>query len=393
MEENNNQQDRGIEELLTSFELELQNKEESENKEGKEVENVKYYGTFKIKEIEFENIFIMTETDSTGKQIQHVYSGNTSNELLTVDAEGNVDIKNPALQKYLSGVDFTKTLKQNDARLRAISGKGKPEDIKKALDGEENSEQDTDVEEIDADLQAQGQDLEITSYKPIKDNHIAERMPEVFGNGEEHGIAYSSKLNRFVIASKVNGQYQINENVEPSKVTLRSIISIDEKGEKVERKVPYALMKLPNDPNKEIAVTIGQYGIVDIQTVDLLPNQQRLARQVRVGGEELSGEEYYNTRRDFETEGKYYSRDIVEGVQELEQQEAKEGTIDRNRTEDDIIPGTDKTWGELMEETGESLPKLIERYNREMENNGDDSEKAIDTIEDDYGMVNREHNQ
>lgn len=389
-EKNNPQQDKGIDELLNSFEIELQDREE-ENKG--EVENVKYYGTFKIKEIEFQNIFIMTETDHAGKQIQHVYSGNTSNELLTIDAEGNVDIKNPALQKYLSGLDFTKTLKQNDARLRAISGKGKPEEIKKALEGE-NGEQDTEVEEIDADLQKQGQDLEITSYKPIKDSHVAERMPEVFGNGEEHGIAYSSKLNRFVIASKVDGQYQINENVEPSKVTLRSIISIDEKGEKVERKVPYALMKLPNDPNKEIAVTIGQYGIVDIETVDLLPNQQRLARQVRVQGQELvDGEEHYNTRRDFETEGKYYSRDIVEGVQELEQQEAKDGAIDRNRTEDDIIPGTEKTWGQLMEETGESLPKLIERYNREMENNGDDSEKAVDTIEEDYGMVNREHKQ
>lgn len=389
-EKNNPQQDKGIDELLNSFEIELQDREE-ENKG--EVENVKYYGTFKIKEIEFQNIFIMAETDHAGKQIQHVYSGNTSNELLTIDAEGNVDIKNPALQKYLSGLDFTKTLKQNDARLRAISGKGKPEEIKKALEGE-NGEQDTEVEEIDADLQKQGQDLEITSYKPIKDSHVAERIPEVFGNGEEHGIAYSSKLNRFVIASKVDGQYQINENVEPSKVTLRSIISIDEKGEKIERKVPYALMKLPNDPNKEIAVTIGQYGIVDIQTVDLLPNQQRLGRQAQVGGEtSFSGEEEYNTRRDFKTEGKYYSRDIVEGVQELEQQDANNGIIDRDKTEDDLIPNTNKTWGQLMKDTGESLPKLIERYNREMENNGHDSKKAVDIMEDDFGKVNREHKQ
>ncbi len=40
-----------------------------------------------------------------------------------------------------------------------------------------------------------------------------------------------------------------------------------------------------------------------------------------------------------------------------------------------------------MDDTGESLPKLIERYNREMANEGADSKDVVNTIEQDYGNI------
>ena len=60
-------------------------------------------------------------------------------------------------------------------------------------------------------------------------------MPEVFGDAEEHAQAYSKKLGKYVMLENKDGKWQINDKVEPAKPTMRSIISIDEQGEKIER--------------------------------------------------------------------------------------------------------------------------------------------------------------
>ena len=45
-----------------------------------------------------------------------------------------------------------------------------------------------------------------------------------------------------------------------------------------------------------------------------------------------------------------------------------------------------------MESTGDSLPKLIERYNRDMEGKKpEESEEVVEKIESDYGNVSHEH--
>lgn len=394
--------EKDILEILTAFERELEEKlQESKG----EIERVKYYEKFSINGIDFKNMFITTEKDAEGNITYHLYCGDSSNEIISIDSQGKINIKNPELKKYLGELDFDleKLMEENEQdpeKLKGISEKAEPEEMEKALKGkkqeqagDEQQEHDEETQAIEKDLEEQGEDLEISSYKKIKDNHLDERMPEVFKDGQENGIAFSNKLNRFVIISQQNGKYQVNENIEPARMTWKSIISIDEKGQKVEKKVPYALMKLPNNPKKEIAVTIGDYGIVDIETVDVLPGQQRLARQVRVEGQGLEHEETRETRRDFQTQGQYYNRDIVEGVNQLEQIESEQGAIDYERTEDDYIPNTNKTWGELMEETGESLPKLIERYDREMAKEGADSQDVVDTIQQDYENVGHEHQQ
>ena len=60
-------------------------------------------------------------------------------------------------------------------------------------------------------------------------------------------------------------------------------------------------------------------------------------------------------------------------------------------TEEDYIPNTKMTWKELMEETGESLPQLVERYNRDMAKAGQsDSQSVVQSIIDDYEAVSHE---
>ena len=226
----------------------------------------------------------------------------------------------------------------------------------------------------------------------IKDKHLSERMPQVFDKSTEYGLAYSNKLNSFVIVARVDGKFQLNDNIQPAKTTMKSVISIDEKGERIEQKVPHALMKT-NDSSKEVAVTIGQYGYPDIETVDRLPCNERVARQVGVEGEGGQAQESYEMRETFATKGKRYPHQLAHQVEEVQKaQQESAGGKDYGITEDDYIPNTQKTWRELMVETGESLPKLIERYNREMQK-GVESEKAVQTIEDDYGNVSHERSR
>ena len=222
-------------------------------------------------------------------------------------------------------------------------------------------------------------------------------MPEAFGNSDEHAQGYSQTLGKFVMIEKVQdgekSKWQLNEKVEPSQPTRRKIISIDEKGENIEKEVPYALMKT-NRSDKEIAVTYGQYGTVNIQTVDVLPCQERVARQVREQGEDGNGQEDAEIRREFKAGGKEYTHDLAHQVEEIEEmkEDVNQKPVDQI-SEDDYIPNTDTTWKELMEETGESLPTLIERYDRDMTKGGEkaDSKSVVQNIIDDYDMISHEH--
>lgn len=383
--------------ILGSFENQLgENLKEIDT----EIESVKYYNDFSFNGefIEgFENIFITVEKDKNGEITYNLYNSNMK-KILSMDSEGKIKESIEDFEKTLGKINIKELIEENEVekgKLKGISENATSEEMEKALVGKEkekeeeekeNSE-DEETQEIEEDLQEQGEDLRISKYRKIKDSHISERMPEVFQDGTENGIAYSNKLNRFVIISKVNGHYQINENVEPARMTWKTIISIDPDGNKVERKVPHALMQLPNNQEKEIAVTLDEYGDADIETVNVLPCQERVARHVRSEGEGIEKEENLEMRTEFKTEGKEYEHDLAHQVKEIEQAQKDENkTVDYDITPDDYIPNTEITWNELMEETGESLPRLIERYNREMEKEGADSKEVVETIENDYGI-------
>lgn len=389
--------EKEILEILATFEKEF---EEIPEEDRNEIQSVKYYQDYQIKgmkDVEISGVFMTKELDADGNISYHLYYQSPENEILSIDAEGKIQI-DPKWRDVIGDIDLEGTIGVNErepGRLKGISEKAEPEEMEKALKGdkkEEKKAQEEETQEIEEDLQEQGEDLRITKYRKIKDNHVDERMPEVFEDGTENGIAFSSSLNRFVIISKIDGHYQMNQSVEPAKMTWKSIISIDENGERVERKVPYALMKLPNNSKKEIAVTVDEYGYPDIETVDVLPCQERIARSVRTQGEGIEKEESLEMRNEFKEEGIQYPHEIAHQVKEIEQEQRDlNQTVDYDITEDDYIPNTQTTWGELMEGTGESLPKLIERYNREMAKEGAEPQKVVEEIESDYGNVSHEH--
>lgn len=383
------------------------NAQNIQEKNQRELIATKHYSEFVINTengpITLKNVFITAEQDQNGKTSYHFRWINENEkgeqiieECLSIDGDGKVHTEGD-LAKYLGEeLDIEELMKSNDLEKGRL--KGVSEKISKVEKDEQTNDKRDESQEIDQDLKEQGQDLGLINVREIKDiQNIKERMPEAFGNSDEHAQGYSQTLGKFVMVEKVKdgkkSKWQLNEKVEPSQPTRRKIISIDEKGENIEKEVPYALMKT-NRSDKEIAVTYGQYGTVNIQTVDVLPCQERVARQVREQGEDGNGQEDAEIRREFKAGGKEYTHDLAHQVEEIE--EIKEDVNQKpvnQISEDDYIPNTDTTWKELMEETGESLPTLIERYDRDMTKGGEkaDSKSVVQNIIDDYDMISHEH--
>lgn len=372
-------------------------------KHQRELITTKYYSEFVINTpkgpITLNNVFITSERNKEGDMSYHFRwlkdnedGEQIIEESIAIDENGEVYVSE-ALKDYLGDaiISQEELMKENDnPKRKRLKGISEIADKKSIKQYEQENQQEDEINQVEADLQQQGEDLKISGYRKIKDTHVGERMPEVFEKGTENGLAFSNKLNSYVLISKVDGKYQLNKNVEPAKLTWKSIISIDPNGEGVERKVPHGLMKTNRD-DKEIAVTIGQYGEPDIETVDVLPCQERISREVRSEGEGLEKQESLEIRKQFEQQGTEFKHDIAHNVQDIEEEQKEaDVTVDYNITPDDYIPNTETTWGKLMEETGESLPKLIERYNREISKEGADSKKVVEIIEYDYGIVNHQ---
>ena len=315
-------QENEILEILSSFEEEL-NLILQESKS--EVERIKYYEDFLIKGIkknEISGVFVTQEKDVNGNRSYHIYYQSPSNEILSKDYQGNIRVSKKWSQVIGENIDFDSTMDLNNkekGRLKGISEKANQEEIKKELDNKEQSRDNQKEEQIEEELEEDGQDLDISKYRKIKDKSLSERMPEVFEDSEENGIAFSNKLNKFVMIEKVNGKYQLNEKIEPAQMTWKTIISIDEKGEKIERKVPHSLMRVPNDLEKEVAVTIGEYGEIDIETVQITPCQERVARQVRTAPEGIENEETKQITDTINTEGRQLPDDLAHKQKELEE--------------------------------------------------------------------------
>ncbi|OKZ57709.1 MAG: hypothetical protein BHV99_00400 [Clostridium sp. 26_21] len=395
----------------------------------KKLIETRYYKEFVLNtkqgQLVLNDVFITLERNKEGDMEYHFRWAKeneqgemTIEEKMMADKDGNV-YSIEALRGYFESttLDMDTVLSKNDkerGRLRAISEeqeenkKGKKEEETKEPQNEEQEEK-----KAKEDLKKDDKDIEISKFRKIKDNHLQERMPNVFDNNSEYAIAYSTTLGSFVVLEakegidengKLSKQWKVNENVQTAGANYRSIISISENGDKVERKVPYALLRT-NRADKEIAITLEaqNYGELDIETVDVMPCQERVSRQVRTQGDGIEKQETLETRREFEKSGTQdgvnkKAHEIAHGFESAEEDQKEDGeavdpsVIDANTP----IPDSDMTWGELSEETGENILKLVERYNREkaeIQEKGEkpESENIIQIIINDYKAISHEH--
>ena len=394
----------------------------------KKLIETRYYKEFVLNtkqgQLVLNDVFITLERNKEGDMEYHFRWAKeneqgemTIEEKMMADKDGNV-YSIEALREYFENttLDMDTALSKNDkerGRLRAIAEE-KEENKKDKEETKAPQNEEQEEKKAEEDIKKEDKDIEISKFRRIKDNHLQERMPNVFNNNAEYAIAYSATLGSFVVLEareeidekgELRKNWKINENVQTAGANYRSIISISENGDKVERKVPYALLRT-NKVDKEIAITLEaqNYGELDIETVDVMPCQERVSRQVRTQGDGIEKQETLETRREFEKAGTQEgvnkkAHEIAHGFENVEEDQKEDGEavdpsmIDANTP----IPDSDMTWGELSEETGENILKLVERYNREkaeIQEKGEkpESENIIQTILYDYKNVNREHN-
>lgn len=305
--------------ILSLFEIELrENLQESKD----EIERIKYYETFDINDINFKNIFIMTEKDGS----YHVYCGNASNEILSIDSKGKIDIKNPDLAKYLEEVDLESLIEENEKvpeRLKAISKKTLSKDnyLKEEI---QNDDQDEETKKIQQDLIEQGEDIKIGKHREIKDSKIAERMPDTFEKGKKYEVAEDKISNKTIIITKdENGQYTKNEKIEKGQVANDKLYEISPEGEQEESNIPDQLMRVKNNKQEEIAVNKDQYGDLEIQTVQVTPSQKRIARSVQMEGQGNEEQERKEITDMFEQDGGALLADEIATKKEILEREYK----------------------------------------------------------------------
>lgn len=397
-----------LEEFEASFE-EKESLKESKNK----LLKTEFYEEFTINEIDFRNLFITTEEDEKGNISRNIYCRGKESilEIITIDADGNVHILNPELAKNLGEVELEKVIDENLEKIKGTSesidaeemeNKLKEEDEKK----EENEKVDENKKPKEQDLAEENdKDLEITYYRSIEDDNFGKQLNKDFSEYKEIGFAYSKTEKAYVlvglkegesnqenIAGQKSGKFERIEGFEPAKTTFKTVMSIDEKGEKVEKKVPNLLMKT-DDPKKELSMTIDT-GYKDVGVVERLPfNDMRIERQIAQDGEgKISGKEDPRMTRTIKVEGQYAMRDFATNNKDtFDNMEI--GDKDSDNVKDEIHKDIDED--ALIRDAAQNRAKVSEEEFRNiLETIPDDKpleyriEEAIEKVEEQYRQKN-----
>lgn len=415
------------EEILNKMDIvEASVRQKIQEMDQRELEVTKFYSEFVINTkngpVTLKNVYITQEKDQTGNISYHFRwinerkNGNkTIDEHIVID-ENRGSYASEELKDYIDGlkINMNGLMKENGdkerTRLNVKSEKLKKEEIEKIIkENNDMHKENTNEKKIGEDIGGD-ENLQIDYYRQIKDDNLDEQIKKDFSGYEEKGIAYSKTKNAFIMVGKKDGKFQMVDGFEPAQPTFRTVMSIDEKGEKVEKKVPHALMKTSNS-QKEMSITIGQYGYIEAGTVDRLPCNERVEMQVREEGETEIDRTSPQLRRAIRTQGTEAVHNWVHGHEEQnENMNAKDSRnedlvdeienggkhLDDNK-ENDYIPGTNKTWRQFANECGyrgeDSIEHAQEIFEKERENSKNEDKSNDELIEDIIDEKNEEFHE
>lgn len=310
-EEIKKQQEKVILEKISVFTEELE-KKKKEILSQEKIKEIKYYEEFNLNKFDFEDVYVVILEDEEKDKISEVYLESPNKKIIRM----NEKIKELAIDENIQKVleqnsisqeeikEFIEELNEDNLKVKTenIPAEKMVEELKnrEKENKENNSNQKNDnqknekannEEEKKKQMSKQiaknsniQEDLEITYYKEIIDDRFKVEFPEICSKASEVGIAYSKKLNSFIVVSKNEKGFQIADGTIPSKSTMKTVISIDKKGENVEERTPYALIRT-KDPNKEISINIGDSGALQIEKIDRTVSNYRIGRQLDSKGD------------------------------------------------------------------------------------------------------------
>lgn len=271
---------------LNKFESEMQER----LLEGEKISSIEYYEKLNIKkDLELKaDIYITKISCSDGTERVGIYAKNSNNLLGYVNKDGYIEFIDPLLRELELEITLEQLKEMNGNNIRAKSEELTLDELKEQIANQKKTkdseklgkENEKNEEDVNKELKEnEGQDLGITYYREIRDTKLQEEFPEL--KGKKLGLAYSSKLGQFIITEKSKNGEKISSEIKPAKPTKRSVISVDENGDKVERKTPHALMKTKRN-DVEMSISFDLYGYVELGKVRVTPCNERVERPVKV---------------------------------------------------------------------------------------------------------------
>ena len=343
-------------EILESFQQEFS---ELNKENGRKMTRLEYYGIVETKKSEIPGLFVTVQQSADGKTSYHLYFQSPQNEIGTVDENGNINIKE-AWRDKLSLEDIERCIgNKKQEGLKGISEEKEPHEMTQRLreskkeEPTEEQEDDKKEEQIQSDIGGQ-ENLEISYYRQITDINFGEQIGMNLNGYQEIGLAFSETKNAFILVGKKDGVFQQVDGFKLAQPTIKKVISIDEQGENVETEVPHALMET-NNPDKELSITIGQYGYIEVGTIDRLPCNKRVKRHVGEVGEGDEGRTDAVVNDAIMSSGEEGLDDWAKGKKEQGLGTRESANVPEEISHGnsrDYILGTNVTWGELASKCG-----------------------------------------
>lgn len=350
---------------------------ETNQKENKavSVEEIQYAGKMEFteevegkKKIVMKDVFVLTEK-SDDKQLLKFYDEDMN--LLGVEIPETAQVI--ATEK-----SYARDEKVID-KLKKVEKDGK---TLEELEKEEKENEKDKKEEISQDLSQDGQDLNITFYRKIIDKTFINEFPETCQGAQEIGMAYSEALKSYILVAKYQDKFEIAKGTEPAKTTMRQVYNVDRVDEKVTRESPHALMPIKGNGykngTKELSVTIGQYGYIETQVVDVSRENIRIGKDVAEDGEDrIKNEKTYEEKQ----QAKSWGTERVENEIDLIQDE---DSVDTERMKQQIIENILETYGEelnhLYNYNQELITSSLERRIQNAVNSGKLTQEEIEEM-------------
>lgn len=283
--------------------------------------------------------------------------------------------------------NIRKTLKEKDwEKAKALE----------QMEEEQKQVQKDKEEQISNDLsQSIGKDgLKISSYRRIVDNVFPHEFPETCSGAKEVGMARLEDGTFMLVADYGNG-FEMAKGTEPARPTMEQVYDIDRGEQTLEKKSPHAIMKVSGNGNrsetKELTVTFGSYGYIEMQVVDRTPDNTRVGRDVREQGEGIKEEKTLSERQLEAEQGVDAARNIADLVSG---QENEENNLMKKQIVESVLQSHEEELEGLYGE-GPEQEAAIRRYIEEaVTRRGiiipEDIQRFVeDSLEADYAMNNR----
>ena len=410
--------------------LEIYNQlKESNHLENITIQNITYYNDLTLVQpknditgMAEQGVYTVKSIDENARVLYNIYNENM--QIATVDENGKIQFSEEYMQ-FLQEIDprFFETTKKANGKEQLvlpdeISNEDKiysTQDIKeieerknkKTLEQQNNSEdikqQDSEEKDIEKMAQVSGMKKEdISSYSTIKptekltDKETFEDIANVSGKYSKIYVisanGATNKNRRFAfmgITKDGNAEYIDGLETRGTTTTDREIYSINRDGSTVKEKQTTEMFKTKNE-DKMFSVTIGQYGILEVDYLRKSPTENKfIGSSVETQAQRPTTrqvKEFMNTARTTKYEMKEAIQNTREQIKENESETTQLNNIDDNPYNDksldidEIITlhdGTKTTIRKQAEEHG----KAPEEYARMMESTtGDCSAEKIEKI-------------